>query len=78
MLDVSACARPWYSRGVHVCKRVFIFLLMQCELCVRVWLIKELVSDGSHPVTSTPEESFTHTDLWLNLAALFEQDDIEY
>lgn len=47
---------------------------MLCVLCVHVQLIKELLSDGSHPVTSKPQESFTYLDLWLNSAALSEQE----
>lgn len=36
---------------------------MLCVLCVHVQLIKELLRDGSHPMTSKPQESFTYLDL---------------
>lgn len=50
---------------------------MPCVLCVHVQLIKELLSDGSHPMTSKPQESFSYLDLLLNSASEQEQDDNE-
>lgn len=68
---VSLCS--WSSCGVCMCVRVDVFYA-ECVLCVHVQLIKELLRDGSHPVTSKPQESFTYLDLWLNSAALSEQE----
>lgn len=78
VLDLLACVCPRYSCFVYVSKRVFMYF-MPCVLCVHVQLIKELLSDGSYPMTSKPQESFTYPDLWLSFAAPSEkeQDDIE-
>lgn len=66
------CRLVYGPVNLVVCERVHVFML--CMLCVHVQLIKELLSDGSHPVTSKPQESFTSVDLWVNSAALSEQE----
>lgn len=62
---------PVVCMCVSMCVHVFNAV---CVLCVHVQLIKELLRDGSHPMTSKPQESFTYVDLWLNSAALSEQE----
>lgn len=41
---------------------------------MHVQLIKKLLRDVSHPMTSKPQESFTYLELWINSAALSEQE----
>lgn len=55
--DVSACA----LLGVYMCVSGMLVYLMPCVLCVHVQLIKELLRDGSHPVT--PKNPSLHIDL---------------
>lgn len=57
----AMCRLVYGPVNLVVCERVHVFML--CMLCVHVQLIKELLSDGSHPVTSKPQESFTSVDL---------------
>ena len=49
---------------------------MRVCACVRahMQLIKELLRDVSHPVTSSSQESFTYLGLWLNSTPLSERE----
>ena len=58
---VSRCVQVFYAECV-------------CVLSVHVQLIKELLRDGFHPVTSKPQESFTYQDSGLNSASFSEQE----
>lgn len=51
------------------CVSGMVMYLMLCVLSVHVQLIKELLRDGSHPMTSKPQESFTSCRVMTKLSS---------
>lgn len=76
---VFTCVFCSQRGAVYACKQAGVFkyvmpIVCVCVLSVHVQLIKELLRDGSHPVTSKLQESFTYQDSGLNSATLSEQE----